>query len=148
MLGLSLGCAGSGPKDADAKLRSVSLESLAPYKQVFLKVGPDTVRNCDTASDYKVIVKVPPKDGAARPYDAFAVNGEPILSQTFLRAADDSIYFMATVEKPDKADVYVSLCVERRYISESLTASSPGAKSETRKGRGAHGGRRRSGGFG
>ena len=152
MLGLFAGCAGSESKDGDpeAKIRSVSLESLTPYKQVFLKVGPDTLKNCDTASDYKVFVKVPPKAGAAKTYDAFAVNGDPILSQTFLRAENDSIYFMATVQKQDKADVYVSLCLERRYIAETLVTLTPGAKNEGRKGKGPHGGggRRRSGGFG
>jgi hypothetical protein len=147
---LIFGCAGGESKREDAapKIHSVSLDSLTPYKQVFLKVGPDTLRNCDTASDYKEFVKVPSKDGTPKRYDAFAVNGDPIVAETFLKVVNDSVYFMATVENRNKGDSYVSLCVERRFISETMMAGSPAYKPEGRKGRGGHGGGRRHGGFG
>lgn len=103
---------------AGTQIQPVSVDSLNPYQQVNLVTQGDVLKNSDTSSVYPEIVKG--KTNASGKvdsrFDTFSANGHPITRFTFLKYSGDSAYFIATVEKNQDEDDYVTVGVDKKSI--------------------------------
>jgi hypothetical protein len=108
----------------------VPADGLVAYKPVYLSVRGDTVRNCDTASEYRVLVRNKPADKDGDDdfrYDAFTSNGARIGLFTFQKFSGDSLFLIATVTKGGPENAYAGLCLEKKDILRTfmLNESAP-----------------------
>ncbi|MDB5051630.1 MAG: hypothetical protein JWO30_4701 [Fibrobacteres bacterium] len=150
---LAAGCSDGNNHSAPSKsehLRPVPVESMVPYKQVFLASSRDSILNCDTASEYRVLLKAKAPaeagEGGYR-YDVFTANGYNVPLFTFLKSSGDSLFFVATINKGGPDNFFSGICIERRDIARAFMESeSSGPKPEGKKAH-AHG-RHRGGGGG
>jgi hypothetical protein len=113
------------------RLRPVPADGLVAFKPVYFSVKGDTVRNCDTASEYKLLARNKPADEDGKSefhYDAFTGNGAKIGLFTFQRFSGDSLFMIATINKGGPDNFYSGVCIEKKDIlrtfmlSESTTA--------------------------
>lgn len=115
------------------RLRPVPADGLVAYKPVYLSVRGDTVRNCDTTSEYRVLVRNKPADGDAKDdfrYDAFTSNGAKIGLFTFQKFSGDSLFMIATVIKGGPENQYSGLCLEKKDILRTFMLNESAAAHE------------------
>ncbi len=131
------------------RLRPVPADGLVPYKQVYLSVLTDTIRNCDTASEYRILIRTRVKGekrGDEFHYDGFTSNGYGVSIFTFQKFSGDSLFMIATVNKGGPDNFYSGVCIEKKDLARTFMLAEPGpAKGEAKKPRGP-GGKRRAGG--
>jgi hypothetical protein len=150
---LAFGCSDgknhSAPSQPD-QIHPVPVEGMVPYKQVFLAASRDTILNCDTSGEYRMLVKTS-RSGEAQAsgytYDRFTADGNDVRLFTFLKASGDSLFFVATVNKGGPDNFYSGVCIKRRDIARAFMESENAARKPEGKKAHAHG-RRRGGGFG
>jgi hypothetical protein len=152
-LSLLLACC-SGTRNVEeerkARIRPISLDSLAPNQPVYLKIPDDSIPNCDSGSQFKRISKAhaaADAPGKNPGYDSFSLDGNPVLRMAYLRTQSDSLYVLATVGSADKENAYASICIERKHIGRIFVDRGNEPRREGRKGKGGGHGRGRRGGM-
>jgi hypothetical protein len=130
------------------RLRSVPADGLVVSKQVFLAALADTIPNCDTASEYKLLVRSPSGGDAGGKfhYDEFTSNGYKIPLFTFQKFSGDSLFLSATLYNGGPDNFVSGVCIEQKYVARTfMLADQPHAEAKKDPQRGH---RRKSGGMG
>lgn len=144
------GCSGTRNDEGEtrSKARPISLDSLAPNQQVYLRTPDDSISSCDSASQFRQITKAPAPSGApgkSPDYDSFLLDGNLVLRIAYLKTQNDSLFFLATVGFADKENAYASVCIERRHIGKIFVDRGNEPRKEGRRGKGGGRGRGRRG---
>ncbi len=101
-----------------SEAKPVTVDNLKPYQLVYLAAQRDTLRNCDTTSSYRALLRSSKHDDENLPKgaDAFTAAHEPVLEFKFLNSSGDSLFFMASMADSVGRAHYTSLCLERRDL--------------------------------
>ncbi len=130
---------------AGTHLVPVNPDSLGPYQPVFLNAPGTRLSNCDSTALYSTLERSATEKDHGHDsvvYNRFLAGGHPVRQLTFLRAAGDTIFLLATVEKNRDVDDYAKFCVEKNAIGVMFAERDivpPSARRKDHRGRGAEG---------